>query len=154
MHTNNSARILTGGMEGCPQPEAQTCHQPSNCRGNVFNECEIQVFINLSLFFAFSFVILTLLTFQVINCKQYYQKDRNVNVVSTIIHLPVIVYLCFSLVEASNSLKFLFGSLAEQSKFYIIKLERESEMLVNTFAIPSALVSIVTNTVLHAYLWH
>ena len=114
--------MLTGGMEGCPQPEAQTCHQPTNCRGNVFNECEIQVFINLSLFFAFSFVIVMLFSFQVINWKKYYQKDRNVNVVSTVIHLPVVVYLCLSLLEASNNLKFLFGNHAEQSKFYIIKL--------------------------------
>ena len=68
---NGSSRLLTGGMEGCPPPEMQTCFEGSNCRGNVYNECELLVFINLSLFFAFLTVILMLLTYQVINCRKF-----------------------------------------------------------------------------------
>ena len=43
---NGSSRLLTGGMEGCPPPEMQTCFEGSNCRGNVYNECELVIFFN------------------------------------------------------------------------------------------------------------
>ena len=152
---NGSSRLLTGGMEGCPPPEMQTCFEGSNCRGNVYNECELLVFFNLSIFFAFLTVILMLLTYQVINCRKFCQKSKDVNLISTVIHLPIIAFIFVGLIISSDNFVFLYGKNVEKSKiFYILSLEKQSYILINHFTVPSIIVNVFTNSILQGFIWY
>lgn len=146
-------RFLTGGMEGCPIPRTQTCTQPSNCRGNVYNECENNVFVALCVFFTNLFLAIVLMYLVLIDCVKYCKKSSHklYAVVSASLNVSIAVYLTVGLVDASRNFKFIYGSTTVQSHFYIVELEEHAQMLVNQMTLPGFAISIAGNGILQAF---
>ena len=146
-------RELTGGMEGCPMPRTQTCTQPSNCRGNVYNECENNVFVALCVFFTNLFLSIMLLYLVLVDCIKYCKSHahRMYSVVSAVLNVSIAAYLTVGLKYASGNFNFIYGNTTVQSRFYIVELEEHAQMLVNQIALPAFLISIVGNGILQAF---
>ena len=126
------SRELTGGMEGCPMPRTQTCTQPSNCRGNVYNECENNVFIALCVFFTNLFLAIVLLYLVLVDGIKYCKNrtHRMYSIASDLLNVSIAVYLTVGLTDASGNFKFMYGNTIVQSRFYIVELEERAQMLV------------------------
>ena len=147
------SRELTGGMEGCPMPRTQTCTQPSNCRGNVYNECEKNVFIALCVFFTNLFLAIVLLYLVLVDGIKYCKNrtHRMYSIASDLLNVSIAVYLTVGLTDASGNFKFMYGNTTVQSRFYIVELEERAQMLVTQIALPAFLISMVGNGILQAF---
>ena len=96
-----------------------------------------------------------LLTYQVINCRKFCQKSKDVNLISTVIHLPIIAFIFVGLIISSDNFVFLYGKNVEKSKnFYILSLEKQSYILINHFTVPSIIVNVFTNSILRGFIWY
>ena len=102
------SRELTGGMEGCPMPRTQTCTQPSNCRGNVYNECENNVFIALCVFFTNLFLAIVLLYLVLVDGIKYCKNrtHRMYSIASDLLNVSIAAYLTVGLKYASENFNF------------------------------------------------